>query len=140
MKYIHIIHTRSGHPMVHFKVPGELFSRKVKPRDEITMNTMEQMYGNLQHENIPCDNCKIQSISGLRFKCDTCPNVNLCQQCVMRNNSNISNHRSDHPLILISKEIIQVLNKKDIELREPLGQGAFGKYVKIGLIIITIFD
>ncbi|CAF1657089.1 unnamed protein product [Rotaria magnacalcarata] len=119
----------TGHTMVHFKVPDELFGRKIKSKDEITIKTMEHLYGKEQHEDIACDSCIIQSISGLRFKCDTCPNFNLCQMCAIKNTTN-EKHKPDHPLILVSHEIIQKLNKKDIELGDPLGQGAFGTVYK----------
>ena len=112
--------------MVHFKVPDELFGRKIKPKDEITMKRMEELYGNERHEDIKCDRCMEQTMSGLHFKCDTCPNFNLCQTCAIENSAK-ELHKSDHPLILVPREIIQKLNKKDIELGDPLGQGAFGK-------------
>lgn len=112
--------------MVHFKVPNELFGHKVKSKDEINIKTIERLFGHEQHEDVACDNCMTQTISGLRFKCDTCPNFNLCQICAIENSDNLQ-HKSNHPLILVTRNLIQKLNRKDIELGDVLGQGAFGK-------------
>jgi hypothetical protein len=113
--------------MVHFQVPNELFGRKVKSKDEITINRMTHLYGDEQHDSIACDGCSITTIRGLRFKCDTCPNFNLCQTCAIDNSRNLS-HNAEHPLVLVSRGVIQKLNVKDIECGDVLGKGAFGQY------------
>ena len=34
------------------------------------------------HCDITCDNCHVISFTGIRYKCYTCPNYNLCDQCI----------------------------------------------------------
>eukprot|EP00766_Chilomastix_caulleryi_P001602 gnl/Chilomastix_caulleri/2576.p1 GENE.gnl/Chilomastix_caulleri/2576~~gnl/Chilomastix_caulleri/2576.p1 ORF type:complete len:86 (+),score=6.13 gnl/Chilomastix_caulleri/2576:446-703(+) len=34
-----------------------------------------------ENTSYTCDNCGKQSISELRFKCDTCENYDLCSKC-----------------------------------------------------------
>jgi hypothetical protein len=117
---------KSGHAFVHFKSPGELFGRSVTDND-LTFDKLKQAYGDEVHESVSCDGCKRESIKGLRFKCDTCPNYDLCQQCV-QTNATSQEHKSTHPLIVISRGAIQQIPVEEIELGDELGRGAFGMH------------
>jgi len=35
----------------------------------------------LVHESVTCDGCNMDSINGVRFKCTSCPNYDLCAAC-----------------------------------------------------------
>ncbi|CAF3170654.1 unnamed protein product [Rotaria sp. Silwood2] len=119
---------KSGHAFVHFKSPGELFGRSVTD-DDVTLTKLKEFYGNDVHESISCDGCKSQSIKGLRFKCDTCPNYDLCQQCLEKKVTT-QTHTFSHPLIVIPRQAIQQISVDDIELGDELGSGAFGSVFK----------
>ncbi|CAF3178172.1 unnamed protein product [Rotaria socialis] len=119
---------KSGHAFAHFKSPGELFGEKVSDED-VTFNKLKKMHAGEVHESITCDGCKAESIKGLRFKCDTCPNYDLCPQCV-ENHVITKTHKSSHPLILIPRRAIQQIPAEDIQLGDELGSGAFGSVFK----------
>ena len=36
------------------------------------------------HYGITCNNCKTSPISGMRYKCSECPNLNLCGVCMSK--------------------------------------------------------
>jgi hypothetical protein len=117
---------KSGHAFVHFKSPGELFGRAVTD-DDVTYAKLKQFYAREVHENITCDGCKRDTIKGLRFKCDSCPNYDLCQQCV-DGDVTTKTHKSCHPLIVVPRRAIQQIPVEDIQLGDELGSGAFGKH------------
>ncbi|CAF1163336.1 unnamed protein product [Rotaria sordida] len=119
---------KSGHAFVHFKSPGELFGRSVTD-DDVTLVKLKEVYGNDIHESISCDGCQSQSIKGLRFKCDTCPNYDLCQRCLERK-ATTQTHTSSHPLVVIPRQAIQQIPVEDIQLGDELGSGAFGSVYK----------
>lgn len=118
---------KSGHAFVHFKSPGELFGQPVKESD-VTYAKLKHAYANDVHESISCDGgCETPSIKGLRFKCDTCPNYDLCQACVDRG-ATTKTHQSSHPLIVVPRRAIQQIPVEDIELQDEIGSGAFGMH------------
>ena len=117
---------KSGHLFAHFKSPGELFGQTVKDED-VTLSKLKRAYGNDIHESISCDGCRAESIKGLRFKCDSCPNYDLCERCA-ENGVTTKNHDTSHSLILIPRRAIQQIPVEDIELGKELGSGAFGTY------------
>jgi next-to-BRCA1 protein 1 len=119
---------KSGHAFLHFKSPGELFGRTVT-ESEISYSKLKQTYANDVHESITCDGCNSDSIKGLRFKCDSCPNYDLCQRCVDRGITT-KTHKSSHPLIVVPRRAIQQIPAEDIKLGEEIGSGAFGTHNK----------
>ncbi|CAF1179511.1 unnamed protein product [Didymodactylos carnosus] len=119
---------KSGHAFVHFKSPDELFGRAVTD-DEVTFAKLKQLYAREIHESVTCDGCDCDSLKGLRFKCDTCPDYNLCQQCVDEG-ATTQTHKSSHPLVVIPRRAIQQIPVEDIRLGDELGSGAFGSVYK----------
>ncbi|CAF1631145.1 unnamed protein product, partial [Adineta ricciae] len=119
---------KSGHAFAHFKSPGELFGQTVKNED-VTLLKLKKAYANDIHESISCDGCRAESIKGLRFKCDSCPNYDLCERCA-ENGVTTKNHDTSHSLILIPRRAIQQIPVEDIELGKELGSGAFGAVYK----------
>ncbi|CAM4755622.1 unnamed protein product [Rotaria magnacalcarata] len=115
---------KSGHAFVRFKSPGELFGQSVT-NDEVTFANLKELYGNNVHEFVSCDGCKSDTIKGWRFKCDTCPNYDLCMQC-LKKQVTTKTDTSDHPLIVTTRLVIQQILVEDIELSGELGTGAFG--------------
>ncbi|CAF0885011.1 unnamed protein product [Rotaria sordida] len=119
---------KSGHVFAHFKSPGELFGQEVTD-DEVTFDKLKKLCASEIHESIVCDGCKLEPIKGLRFKCDTCPNYDLCQKCVDRNTTT-QTHKPSHPLIVTPRRTIQQIPVEDIQLGDEIGSGAFGSVFK----------
>ena len=115
---------KSGHAFVHFKSPGELFGQTVK-NNEVTYAKLKKLYARDVHESIRCDGCKKDSIKGLRFKCDSCANYDLCQECV-DDGVTTNTHKSSHPLVIVPLRAILQIPVEDIQLGDELGSGAFG--------------
>lgn len=119
---------KSGHAFAHFKSPGELFGQPVKESD-VTYAKLKQTHADDVHESITCDGgCASSCIKGLRFKCDTCPNYDLCQQCVDRG-ATTKTHEVSHSLIVVPLRAVQQIPVEDIEVRDEIGSGAFGRII-----------
>ena len=129
-------HHKSGHAFVHFKSPGELFGRSVTD-DDVKFNKLKEFYASEIHESVICDGCQLNPIKGLRFKCDVCPDYDLCQQCLQAGVTS-QTHASNHPLIVVSRRAIQQIPMEDIELGDKLGSGAFGRYFLIKILLYTV--
>jgi hypothetical protein len=39
---------------------------------EGSLTNMKKRFASVEHTGIPCDGCSIDSVVGIRFKCDTC--------------------------------------------------------------------
>ena len=117
----------TGHALAHFKMPSELFGEKITDvNSEVTLAIFEQRFADEKHgEHMTCDGCE-NAIVGLRLKCDACYNYNLCIKCTKAKVST-KTHVPTHSLIAIGKEVFEKVAKKDIELGDKLGKGAFGK-------------
>lgn len=62
------------------------------------------MLDNIQHDKYGCDSCKEIPIKGLRFKCKTCSDFDLCSKCMEisihpHSDFYILNHSGTHNLI-----------------------------------------
>jgi len=54
------------------------------------------------HHGITCDGCQQSPITGVRFKCRTCPDYDLCEACEAKNV-----HPADHPMVKFKVEQIR---------------------------------
>lgn len=120
----------SGHAMIHFKLPNEFLGIRVNDiNNDLSLNNIQRL-DTLKYENhyeIKCDGiCNDKYIKGLRFKCDLCPNYNLCQTCALKNRVATKNHQRNHPIILTSNHVIPKIDPDDVQLGEILGRGGFG--------------
>ncbi|UJR24523.1 hypothetical protein I4U23_005898 [Adineta vaga] len=124
----------SGHAMVHFKLPNEFLGIHVDDiQHDVTLHNLKQMniLRNEIHKGIVCDGiCQEKILIGLRFKCDICPNYNLCEICAIKKHSCTKLHERNHPLILTSNNVMPKIDPNDIELGEVLGRGGFGYVCK----------
>ncbi|CAF1308688.1 unnamed protein product, partial [Rotaria sordida] len=124
----------TGHAMVQFKLSNEIFGIQFNNIDnEVNLNNLRNLdiLQYEKHDGIKCDGiCHQQTIIGLRFKCDICPNYNLCKICAIDKHICTKNHTKDHPLILTSNKIIPQIDPDDIKLKETLGRGGFGRVYK----------
>ncbi|CAF3376096.1 unnamed protein product [Rotaria socialis] len=125
---------KSGHAFAHFKLPMELFGRMIGDVDqEVTMERLVENFQNAKHQGVACDGCSTKSITGIRFKCDTCPSYDLCLKC-MKKKKETRHHTAKHPLIVIDENNLNVIEMSDIELGHKLGQGNFGKSIHINIL------
>ncbi|CAF1341964.1 unnamed protein product, partial [Rotaria sp. Silwood1] len=115
---------KSGHLLVHFRLPNELFGRTVS-NDDVTIEKLKEFYVKEVNKSVICDGCKVSDFVGLRFKCDSCPDYDLCLKCATTGVTT-NDHKLTHPLILNSRRVIVQISINDIELGEKLGSGNFG--------------
>jgi hypothetical protein len=87
---------------------------------------MKKRFISVEHTGINCDGCQTNPIRGIRLKCDTCLNYDLCFTCVEQKVITLQ-HQVNHPLIIVEKNCLRQIDMNDIKLGERLGQGAFGK-------------
>ncbi|CAF0849079.1 unnamed protein product [Adineta steineri] len=127
-------HHSSGHAMVQFKLPNEFLGIPVhNVNNEVTLHKLKHLstLQNEHHKGIKCDGtCQQKHFYGLRFKCDACPNYNLCETCAIEKHICTKSHERNHPMILTSNSFIPKIDPTDIEFREILGRGAFGYVCK----------
>ncbi|CAF4086778.1 unnamed protein product, partial [Adineta steineri] len=109
---------KSGHAFLHYKSPGELFGQSVT-NDDVTYAKLKKAYADDIHESTTCDGCMSPSVKGLRFKCDSCANYDLCQKCVDKGTIT-KTHKSSHPLIVTARRAIQQIPVEDIKLGDEL--------------------
>ena len=122
---------KNGHAFAHFRMAHELFGETVQDiRREVTLTKLIKRFESVQHRQTSCDGCQINSIVGLRFKCDTCPNYDLCLKC-MKNKVETNRHTANHPLVVIGENHLKEIEWDDIEIGEKLGQGGFGKSYEV---------
>jgi next-to-BRCA1 protein 1 len=132
---------KSGHAFAHFKIPMELFGEPItKPNDEVTLTKFKERFATIEHTNVTCDGCEKMPIIGIRFKCDTCCDYDLCLEC-MEKQVVTNEHDTKHSLIVIGKDRFNQIDINDIELGDELGRGAFGmKIVYFSHLLSTIIS
>lgn len=114
---------KTGHPLVHISIPNEVLGRRMTNIERLTVDKLEQMFDGKIHDTI-CSSCR-SSIIGLRFKCDSCYNYNLCSTCT-KNRVNDKNHHRTHSMICTSHQTLTRIPTSDLSKISVLGQGAFG--------------
>lgn len=65
------------------------------------------------HPNVACDGCGISPIRGARYKCQACPNFDLCEACEAK-----GTHPMDHEMIKFKRPVQNYF--------APFGKGMFG--------------
>lgn len=108
-------------------MPFEVFGLKFQ-NFEINLENLSLIFNNLEH-HATCNNCN-SKIKGLRFKCDTCINYDLCFNCYKNKNDTFTHFVNDHPLIIQNKESCLEFDANNIELIEKIGEGGFGNVFK----------
>ena len=129
---------KNGHAFVHFRMPKELFGDPVNDNHrDVTLKKLTSRFEHVKHQNIMCNGCEAENIVGIRFKCDTCPNFDLCLKC-MKKKVETGHHTGNHPLVVIGDNHLKQIEWDDIEIGEQLGQGGFGKLYN--LVATNIFE
>lgn len=60
----------------------------------------QNINSNIVHKGIKCNQCGKNNIIGIRYKCSTCPNYNLCEDC-----EEDSTHDEDHIFVKIREPV-----------------------------------
>ncbi|UJR31530.1 hypothetical protein I4U23_019019 [Adineta vaga] len=119
-------HHLNRHAIVHYSGPDEIFGESVmNVKAMITLTAFKEKYHLEEHIDIGCNICKMNPLNGLRFKCDTCHDYNLCVSCMEKRL-----HDQSHPLLAIGKSRFLEIPMNDIELGDELGRGGFGTVYK----------
>ena len=67
-----------------------LYKSFQKQIEKSKLQNQNQNSNNVIHKGISCNNCQMQDIHGIRYKCANCDNYNLCEKCEKLNNHDIS--------------------------------------------------
>lgn len=125
----------SYHPVVRcdHKDDEDFLGVKIE-QDEYNMNWFESTFASEKHSNVSCDACEMDTIHGLRFKCEICFDYDLCKRCFSSNKISKS-HANNHPMVVIPKTRSFEIDKNKVELiGDPIGCGAFGSVYKAKLV------
>ena len=128
-----------GHPIARFDVPKQLFGISFENVAEIDLAFMFARFGKDKHENTSCDGCSKSPIEGLRFKCDTCNDYDLCYSC-FKGKKCSDKHSTDHPLVIQLTDSSLEVDMENIQLMNELGKGAFGAVYKSKLDLRNSFS
>ncbi len=71
---------------------------------------INESLNNIIHYGIKCSNCNQLNFKGIRYKCLTCPNYNVCQDC---ENLLITQHCPDHFFLRIHNSYLYDSIKKN---------------------------
>ena len=83
--------------------------------NEERINTVNLNQKEIIHKDIFCNNCSMENIKGIRYKCAQCPNFNLCDNC-----EKYCQHDNNHIFIKIRKplkEESELINKINQDLK-----------------------
>jgi hypothetical protein len=72
---------------------SHLFLRIATPSAEVSSYTSVMNRAALQHVGVRCNGCNATDFRGFRFKCQLCPNVDLCEACEARGQHDPSHNR-----------------------------------------------
>lgn len=109
----------AGHPIAysHGLLPsGSLFiPTRHEHGTELIQNGAET---HAEHEGVSCDGCCEYPVRGLRWKCQTCPDFDFCNECFK---SDRDQHRSRHFFACIEKPIHRY--QLQMSNQQPFGGG-----------------
>ena len=89
---------RIDHPMVRYEEPDRLNGERLDP-SEVTYSNFKRKYAFEEHHGVRCNSCLEEPIIGLRFKCHTCKDYDLCMDCYEM--GGITHwHKPSHPVIV----------------------------------------
>jgi len=82
-----------------FDLCAKCEASSVHPAEHPLLKYRQPVNTPVVHNGITCDGCQQSPIAGIRFKCRTCPDFDLCEACEAKNV-----HPADHPMIKFKVE------------------------------------
>jgi hypothetical protein len=82
-----------------FDLCAKCESSSVHPAEHPLLKFRQPVNTQVVHHGITCDGCQQSPITGVRFKCRTCPDYDLCEACEAKNV-----HPADHPMVKFKVE------------------------------------
>jgi len=82
-----------------FDLCAKCEASSVHPAEHPLLKYRQPVNTPVVHNGITCDGCQQSPIAGIRFKCRTCPDYDLCEACEAKNV-----HPADHPMIKFKVE------------------------------------
>jgi len=92
------VHT-SDHKFTKLAQPSTCFN-PLRRNFDATKNCCPTKQSEVVHWNVFCDGCEASPLIGIRYKCTTCPNYDLCEKCNIKKEEL---HNSNHSFIAMDK-------------------------------------
>lgn len=129
----------NGHPMMRFSERNEWCGKDYDSLRRLKLDKLVKDFKDEIHDEHSCNVCKSDFIKGLRFKCESCMDYDMCFECFKSKHiQSDSNHKLDHNIIVIGKTNSLKLNLEQINCEGLLGKGAFGEVYKAQLSDTTV--
>jgi len=85
-----------------FDLCAKCEASSVHPAEHPLLKFRQPVNTQVIHRGITCDGCQQSPITGVRFKCRTCPDFDLCETCEAKNV-----HPVDHPMVKFKVEKVR---------------------------------
>jgi peptidoglycan hydrolase-like protein with peptidoglycan-binding domain len=85
-----------------FDLCAKCEASSVHPAEHPLLKLRQPVNTQVVHHGITCDGCQQSPIAGIRFKCRTCPDFDLCEACEAKNM-----HPADHPMVKFKVEKVR---------------------------------
>jgi peptidoglycan hydrolase-like protein with peptidoglycan-binding domain len=85
-----------------FDLCAKCEASSVHPAEHPLLKLRQPVSTQVVHHGITCDGCQQSPITGVRFKCRTCPDFDLCEACEAKNV-----HPADHPMVKFKVEKVR---------------------------------
>lgn len=85
-----------------FDLCAKCEAASVHPAEHPLLKLRQPVSTQVVHRGITCDGCQQSPITGIRFKCRTCPDFDLCESCEAKNI-----HPAEHPMVKFKVEKVR---------------------------------
>jgi serine/threonine protein kinase len=119
---------QTSHILIRFGEPDKSICGTSLDKEELDLDNLKEKFSNSIHLNIKCNICKEEPIKGLRFKCDSCFDFNVCLTCSKK--SFEKHFVNTHPLIVYFQSLSNEINLNEVKMGQKLGSGGFGSVCK----------
>ena len=117
---------KTGHKVVSFCKPGVSTCGSQFHSDNAELDKLKETYKDAIHAHIKCRICECEPIVGLRYKCDSCVDFNVCETCSGRS---FEQHHKSHPLIVYCQTTSLEIDASQLAKETVLSHGGFGTVV-----------
>ena len=126
---------KTNHKMIHFiklnkSHCGTTLNSRELDLHLLNLASLREIYKHVIHLHIKCKICQCEPIKGLRFKCDTCKDFDLCAKCCKKS---FETHLTTHSMIVHFQTRSLNVDFSNIQLQKETvdnDKGNFGKVHK----------